>query len=526
MAEIKLRFTEQSFMNAFERQRRSRRPSAPIAWRAPVMHNPFEGLSQQFWLLSGFLVVVFLTGGGARGDVESLIVLRPLAVILVGFAAAGLNGRILATYRWLFCIGCACLLIPLIQLVPLPTKVFLALGGREMVANIDQSVGILAMWRPLTLAPALTWNSAWAVFPPLAVLMLGVQISGSERKKTLVLVLLLGSASAALEFAQSLGDQFGTLRLYDVSSPGVPVGLFSNRNHQAVFLASLIPMLAVWSQSGKTSRDAARGGTSSVWALVAALCSLCLMLLILLTGSRTGLLLGVAACLSVPLVIGWHPKVWKRDKDIPAKKSERKPLNRIGIITALAIGLMFVFISIYVGRAESINRLLDSNPTDDLRIKILPTVYELIQKYWLWGSGAGTFKPVYRTQEIQDLLAPAMMDHVNNDWLETVMTDGLMGVGVILASITFWLVHARTAFFSPKSLPPKSLPPKSRGALRCARLGSIIILLFALASVTDYPIRTPIVACIMTLAALWMVDDNDADVIISKSIINTAARAN
>ena len=44
----------------------------------------------------------------------------------------------------------AILILPLLQLVPLPPSVWQALPGRELPAQIDASLG-LNIWRPLTL---------------------------------------------------------------------------------------------------------------------------------------------------------------------------------------------------------------------------------------------------------------------------------------------------------------------------------------------------------------------------------------
>jgi hypothetical protein len=46
--------------------------------------------SWQFWALTAFLFLTFLTGGGSRDDIQSLVILRPAAVIFccVGIMSA------------------------------------------------------------------------------------------------------------------------------------------------------------------------------------------------------------------------------------------------------------------------------------------------------------------------------------------------------------------------------------------------------------------------------------------------------
>ena len=133
-------------------------------------------------ILVVFLVVVFLTGGGARGDIQSLLILRPLAIIVAGIGMLGLRWGHVRTHSFVFAGLAACYAFILLHALPLPPALWQALPGRELVVDIDRTVGLGRIWRPLSLAPAATWNAFFALFVPLAVAILAAQLSREQRR--------------------------------------------------------------------------------------------------------------------------------------------------------------------------------------------------------------------------------------------------------------------------------------------------------------------------------------------------------
>ena len=197
---------------------------------------------------------------------------------------------------------------------------------------------------------------------------------------------------------------------------------------------------------------------------------------------------GVLACLSLPFVIS-------RGSSVSVKAhSIRNGRRTSGISALLAIfGLGLVAMAIWVGRAVSVDRLFATSVSDDLRIQILPTVRGMVHTYWPWGTGLGTFKPVYRVHETSSVLMSVIMNHAHNDWLEAVMTAGAPGIALVLAAAALWLSRLMVVYTARKSPNPPYY----------VRLGLSVIMLFALASISDYHIRTPSISCLMVVAAIW-----------------------
>lgn len=440
-------------------------------------------VSGAFWALSLLLVACFALGGSARGEVASLMVLRPLAILLLGFGLWCLKFEQVKAHWFLFAMGLAILALPALQLIPMPQVLWSQLPGRNLVMEIDKAAGLGQVWRPLSLTPGATRNALFAAIVPFAVLVLGVQLGSEERFRLLPLVLGLGGFSALLGLVQTLGDPNGWLYFYDTTNNGSAVGLFANRNHQALLLAMMLPMLAVLAHGRGLS-----GGTRQLIALVS---GLLLLPFILITGSRSGMIVAAIALLAVPLVVG---RTLHLAGPLPGKAgSGRKPLfgSRLGLVL-LAAGL--VLLTIWLGRGLAWERLLTSEPTDDLRAKILPTLFSMIRVYFPLGSGMGSFEQIYQVHEPDALLSPTYMNHAHNDWLEVLLTGGAASAVLLIIAVAGFLLQSRRAF---------SVPAASSASVKYARLGLVMLMLAGLASISDYPLRVPSLASLLTLALLW-----------------------
>ena len=86
--------------------------SASSSWSVKRTHrsaNPFGMASAKFWWLAAFLMLVFAMGGSARGDIESLIILRPVSAMILGISLTSLKWEQVRTYRWLFALAAGCI---------------------------------------------------------------------------------------------------------------------------------------------------------------------------------------------------------------------------------------------------------------------------------------------------------------------------------------------------------------------------------------------------------------------------------
>jgi O-antigen ligase len=447
------------------------------------------GRDRKFLLLYAWLVVVFLFGGGSRGDIQSLVLLRPAAILVLAYGLIGLTTAQVKAHRFLFALAAVTLVFVMLHLLPLPPQLWRALPGREIIAEIDREASLGEVWRPLTLVPHATRNALWALTVPLAALVLGVQLTHEQRTNLLPLVLSLGGLSALVGLLQTLGDPQGPLYFYRVTNNGSAVGLFANRNHQAVFLATLLPMLVVWARLRQAGRSAGRSGRGwqRWWPALAAIAFI--IPLVLVTGSRSGAIVSLLALLLLPLILAG---TFGRRREGGGTGEERRGKLWIYLVPGGIAGL--VLLTALLGRATAFDRLMASGPGDEMRVLILPTLFAMIAAYTPWGTGIGTFEHAYRLHEPRELLGPTYMNHAHNDWLEAALTGGVPAVLLLaIAAVAFVARAIRLA--APADADARELI--------MARLGLAVILILALASMTDYPLRVPSLACLAVIAALW-----------------------
>jgi O-antigen ligase len=116
-------------------------------------------------------------------------------------------------------------------------------------------------------------------------------------------------------------------------------------------------------------------------------------------------------------------------------------------------------------------------------------------RYLPFGSGLGSFVEAFQIAEPDNLLTPTYVNHAHNDWLEIVMTAGLLGVILLSVAVLAWMSAAR----------PLLLRSGQRGlVMRTGQLGCSITLILALASVGDYPLRVPYVMLVFVVSTIWI----------------------
>ena len=454
------------------------RPAKSAAWRTPAFDGPFLA----FCLLA---IVTALMGGSARADVQSLIVLRPVAALLLGYGLWLLDADDLRRNKVLLFFAVAVVSLPLLQLIPLPFSLWSQLPGREQIAEIDRVAGLGQIARPLSLVPDATLNSLASLIVPAAALILAIRFDRAALERLLPLCAAITLVSAALGILQTFGSPGSALYFYEITNPSAAVGLFANRNHQACLLALTIPMLLLWG---------ARRDGGAISRRLAALAGIGVLIpLILITGSRSGL---IAAAVGLVVALALLPR-WLAagpGQSDPGFKENR--LRRVSVWGAvLAVPAAMALATIWLGRAESWDRMRLVFTTEDLRFKALPTMVKVAAKYWPAGTGMGSFERVYQANEPDQLLSPVFLNHAHNDWLEMVITGGLPAVILISAALGAILHIALRALLG------------KNGDLRTAsyvHLGLIIIALIGIISVSDYPLRTPLLQIYFVIAMVWV----------------------
>jgi O-antigen ligase len=433
-----------------------------------------------FGILVALIACCFLFGGASRTDVKSLILLQPLAV--VGAAIFLLD---YGSIRWravkaplLLLGGLAGIMVA--QLIPLPPALWTHLPGHGQFAATASVAGIAQPWRPISLAPDFTLSSLVGLVVPAAVLI-GYASLPVERTRDLVPVMIAGGGiSALLGLAQLSGGANSPLYPYEVTSRGLPVGLFANRNHQALLLAMIWPMLAVWS----SFRMEGEARTFLRW--LAAAIAIFLLPMTLATGSRAGLLLGA---------VGLAAAYWLLRTPRPLGRPHKSWQKWLGA-AGLAGGVLVFGAAVFLSRDEAVQRAAGLNLGDELRFEYMPSLLAIARDFFPVGAGFGSFDPLFRSYEPAHSLSPSYLNHAHNDLLEIVMDGGLAAVVLLLAFIAWLAQRARLALRKSDG----------RTSLALGRLALAQMIMFFISSLVDYPLRTPLLAAICAIACGWLGD--------------------
>jgi len=453
-----------------------------VATVLPIRH-PFPlRQASLYWLFVLWLTAIFMMGGSARGDISSLLVLRPAAILTCTALLATARREQLATTRTSLLFAGAAIGLVALHLIPLPPSFWQALPERELIARIDRAVGLGALWRPISIAPGQTWNALYALAVPLSVILFMGRLQAPRWHDLVVPILLLGLLCMILGILQTTSvSSDSPLYPYRVSNFGSPIGLFANRNHTGAFMASMLPLLAVF---GTYRGDGDR--THRVRAWIAGLAVPIVLLFLLLLGSRAGLLLGLTGLSSMPFIYEGLPSRARAKKRLLGRRAAAIAAAILAAGVVIALGLA-------ASRAESLERLLGVDDGANYRITTFLPILRLAGEYLPLGSGIGTFVEAWHRYEPYARLEPRYLNHAHNDLLELALTGGLPALVLVIA---FAVVISRTGWEVLRS--PAGRPNEK--ALKKAAIATLC--LFALASIVDYPLRTP---ALSALAALMFV---------------------
>lgn len=420
-------------------------------------------------LLVVLLVIFWLTGGASREDVSGQILSRGAAWIAIVVAVLFVQRpRIMEARGAALLLGAAILLCAA-QLVPLPSGIWRELPGRA--AFTESLISPPGLWRPWSLVPGATVNALSSLVVPCAVLVLATGVSEEQKRWIPVAILAVIGLALLIGLLQFTGARI--INPFVNGSLGAVDGMIANRNHFALFLAIGLLIAPVWGVSA--------GSRSHVRAPIALGLVLLLVLTILASGSRAGIALGIIA-----FTLGFT--ISRREVKSALRRYPRWTLPAVGIGILVLIAI-FVLASFAAGRAASIDRLIVDDPGTDMRSRGLPTVLTTVRVYFPFGSGLGSFDPIFRMHEPFALLKPTYFNHAHNDFLEIVLTAGLPGLLLLIAAVAWWAWRSVVAW---------------RGNAVLPKLGSATLLLILLASIVDYPARTPIIMAMTTIAAIWL----------------------
>lgn len=416
-------------------------------------------------------------------DVQSLAILNPITVLCCGVALLTV-GQEHRRDKKIWLLGFAVLfLLVAFYLVPFPAALHAMSPGGDSVTTLRDKTNLPNASTVSSIMPTATWQSFFSLFAPLAVFLLAMQLTRDELTLTLPVVIFIGAISGVIGVLQLAGGTDGSLYLYRITNSGSAVGLFANRNHAAVLLACLFPILAVFATRSRGTRS----GGGNIQQLIAMSVAILLVPLILVTGSRAGMLAGIIAMIGGAVLYS---------SQISASNLQKRDGSRTIILVATVL-LCVVFATIYFSRAEAINRLFADVNTANSRAEFWTSSLNLFWKYFPFGFGPGSFVPAFQSEEPIALLNQSYLNRLHNDWLETGLAFGILGILLMLSGVVYYARRSYLLWFRMDG---------RRSAVVLGRMASIIIAILGVASMSDYPLRTPAMMGLAALVLLWFAE--------------------
>ncbi|WP_395391160.1 O-antigen ligase family protein [Novosphingobium sp. BL-8A] len=415
------------------------------------------------------LTVGLLLGGGGSGAGLANMVVQLAGLAALAFHRDAVFDFFAKAPRLPALLVAATVLLPLLQIVPLPPVLWQALPGRDLVAQSYDLIGAQGAWHPFSLSAARTAIAFFSLLAPLAILTLSWNLPEDQKRSLLLVVAAAGMIVVALG-AQQLATGNRVLVFYDevVGSADLQ-GTFSNRNSGALMLdIALVALVAAvpWRR------------VAPAWKLGAIAMGFLLVVGVALTGSRSGMML-----LMVPGVLAaW---AWWSAHDFG--RGRRK----------LAWGALAALVVVIAGGAllsgnhrlgQSLSRF--TSMEDEQRPIIWKDTIEATRRYWPVGSGIGSFDEVFQVDEALENLSYGRAGRAHNDFLESALESGVLGI-VLVAG---WAVALCTLGYRAMR----------RGGPALAAVGAFALITFQ--SLTDYPLRSQTLLCIAALMLALLLD--------------------
>lgn len=450
------------------RVRRSRVRHTLDTMRAFVRGDGAAGERRGSTITGMLAIVVMMVFGGGIPALLSTVLIAIMGLLLLSVLLTSGGWSALHSQPLVFRIGLLGIaLLPLLQVTPLPPSVWHALPGQGLRIQTLALAGLADSWQPLSVTPLYTAGAAVIAiaFVALVALLLSLPAAGLRRIAWLIFGLIGLNILIGLVQVASGGQ---ALQVYRAADHGALIGFYANKNHAALVLATAMPIAAYLFGS----RTQVQG--ANVWL---ALCAGIVMIAIVTTNSRAGIGLGFVTL----LVLG---SLYVRSV---------KPVYVLGgIAVAVAIAILVSTTSAFEQVFSRFN-LVD----EDLRWQFLWTSRPIIERYWLLGSGIGSFSTLYAVNEALAWVKPTYVNQLHDEYPQLLLEAGLPGVLLFVALVAGLCMRAWR--FWTQGDRAHRLP------LLC---GALILLLIAIHSAVDYPLRRPAVLPILALALVLVIRED------------------
>lgn len=434
------------------RQRRTAKRRSGISMPKHLFADRRLQFSSLGWATIVYFVVISVFGGA-----EVLFDLRgvTLALSAVIFSLFAMQLGALENWRrlpWsLRAVLVLSIAYPLVQIFPLPPSLWHHLPGQEVRTAVLNMAGLATAWQPISLTPVTSIYSAIAMIGFVMALLAVITVSDREFHAIIIVVLVFVAIGLLIGVVQiSSGGNYP--RFFASADYTAMIGLYANKNHMGLAMASSIPLAYYRARQSKRWASSRQMIFYGYWLLI--------MLALPLTNSRAGVVFGLTASAAVAWT-SLNRLSWK-------VKSAAAAVFAI-LVATLAVSPMPQAL---LGRFAAVSQ--------DNRWEIFLHSATLVTPYGIFGSGLGSFREVFQTFENLEWIGPRYVNNAHNDYLQILIEMGMVGPIIVIGML--WCVGRAmmTASASRNSLYKQA-----------AWVGFIVVALFAMHSVVDYPLRRP-----------------------------------
>lgn len=423
---------------------------------------------------AGILALVLMLmglvlGGGTRNSLMTDLCVQLFAGIVLVWALRHLSWETTpAPTRQFLCLLGAVLVLPLLQLLPLPAGLNLITPGREGLYAGRTAFDLeIPSWLPWSLDPTATLAAFRSLLPAAALALVGSQLNTVWLHRLTLVVVSVAVLMVPLGITQVAQGPHSDLRPYQPTNIHDAVGLFANRNHYASLLATALALaMAHLVRAGRLPGMASTATLRRIgWMIAGAM----LLLGIVLSRSRGGVVLAGIALLT------WVAVVFAQ------RRHDRQTFR--WLLSFVVIGGVLAFQFGFLAIADRLNQ------KGDTRAEVFSDVMAVSSQFGWLGSGVGSFQSAYAAHEPLDLVGSRILTHAHNDWAELWVELGiLMMPAVVLFGIWFW---------------QRVLDLRGRARQQPLQIASLlVIVMLCLHSAVDYPLRTTAVSMVFVLACL------------------------
>ena len=278
-------------------------------------------------------------------------------------------------------------LYPLVQWLPMPSALLGWLPGRELYREATVSAT-----SSFSIVPQATFAAWLSLLPPLAVLLVTINLKEDPLKRVVYVFLGIALAQAILALLQFGGGSQTAFRLTPTDF-GEGIGTYVNRNHLAGMLEMALPIsLGLLAASIGRGREASRYVRNGFFrklghalshpprvnaAMIFSAISVALLLGVIFSRSRTGIGLAMVGIFLAALLYGRY-----------IGGSRSKKLTTLFSVIGLAL-------AIEIGLTPVLDRFSVESALEDARWTIFATSFKGAMTFFPFGSGLGTFPDVY-----------------------------------------------------------------------------------------------------------------------------------